>query len=372
MWLWITLVISFLTTFLITPFIIRLGFKFGFVDDPARNHPAVIHKKPIPRGGGIATFIGFSFSIIVINILSGAFSVSKSLIGILLSGLIIVLVGLLDDLYDLSPYLRLVTNILVAGIVVGAGVGITNFTNPFGGFVQLDSIIYYFSLPSFFGFFAGTHSIILIADIVAFFWIIWIMNALNWSSGVDGQLPGIAVITLTILAIVSSQLITSDPNQFTVAVIALAAAGAFLGFLPWSFYPQKIMPGYGGSSLAGFLIAVLAILSGAKLATALLVLLIPLVDSIWAVTRRVLRGQSPVWGDSFHLHHQLLKMGWSIPQICFLYYFLTLLLGVLAINLDTQEKFFAILILGTIIFSLLFTSFVILKKTGLKLHDKSR
>lgn len=371
MWLWITLLVSFLITFLVTPFVVKLGFRFGFLDLPARKHPAIIHKKPIPRGGGIAAFVGFSLSILIINLLSDSFSLSKNLIGILISSLIIVVVGLLDDLYDLSPYLRLVTNILVAGIVVGAGVGIASFTNPFGGLVQLDSIIYSFSLPSFFGPLAGFHSIILFADIVAFFWIIWVMNALNWSSGVDGQLPGIAVITLTILAVVSSQLIASDQNQFTVAIVALAAAGAFLGFLPWSFYPQKIMPGYGGSSLAGFLIATLAILSGAKLATALLVLLIPLVDSIWAIVRRLIRGRSPVWGDSFHLHHQLLKMGWSIPQICFLYYFLTLALGILAINLDTQEKFFAILILGTIIFSLLFTSFVILRRAKIKLNDKS-
>jgi len=370
MWFWLALSLAFFITFFLTPFVAKFSFRWGFVDDPTRNHPAVIHKKPVPRAGGIAIFTGFTLSLITTVSISQSIVLTKSLIGILISGFIIVIVGILDDKYDLSPYLRLIFNFLVAAIVVGSGVGITSFTNPFGGLVFLDKIVYSFSLPDYFGPFSGPHSIILLADIVAFFWIIWMMNALNWSSGVDGQLTGIATITLIIIAIVSSQLTPIDPNQFIVTLLAVAAGGAFLGFLPWSFYPQKIMPGYGGASLAGFLIAVLAILSGAKLATALLVLLVPLVDSIWAVIRRVLSGKSPVWGDSFHLHHQLLKFGWSVPQICFLYYFMTLILGVLAINLDTQRKFFAIVILGIIIFAFLFTSFVLLRKVKLKSRVK--
>jgi UDP-GlcNAc:undecaprenyl-phosphate GlcNAc-1-phosphate transferase len=145
-------------------------------------------------------------------------------------------------------------------------------------------------------------------------------------------------------------------------ILAFAAAGAFLGFLPWSFYPQKIMPGYGGSTLAGFLIAVLAILSGAKLATALLVLIIPLVDSVWTIVRRLVNRRSPVWGDRLHLHHQLLKMGWSVPKICLFYYLIGLILGVLALNFDTREKFFALSVLGVLTFSLLFTGYIILRK----------
>ena len=161
-------------------------------------------------------------------------------------------------------------------------------------------------------------------------------------------------------------LISSDNVQLLPAIIAFAAAGSFLGFLPSSFYPQKIMPGYGGAALAGFLIAVLAILAGAKLASVLLIILVPLIDSIWAVSRRILSRRSPVWGDSFHLHHQLLRMGWSVPQICFLYYSLTFTFGLLALNLDSEGKFFAIAILGALIFSGLFTIFILARKFDLR------
>lgn len=364
--LWLSLFLAFIISFLLTPLIMKLAKKFSIIDLPTRQHPAVIHKKPTPRAGGIPPLIAFVSVLLIISLISPFFALNKAVIGIIMASLLVVIVGTLDDKYDLNPYFRLGTNILVALIIVGFGIGITSFTNPFGGLVRLDSVIYNFTLPSSLAFLSGTHSIILFADLVAFAWIIWIMNALNWSSGVDGQLSGIAVIALCILGFASAQLIVRDQSQLRVSIIAFSAAGAFLGFLPWSFYPQKIMPGYGGSTLAGLLISVLAILSGAKLATALLILLIPLVDSIWTVTRRVFNKRSPVWGDSFHLHHQLIKLGFSIPQICLLYYSVSLILGLIALNLDSQAKFFALATIGVLIFSLLYTFFVLLKKTALR------
>lgn len=363
---WLPVFIAFITSFLVTPLVIKLADRFGFVDFPNRHHPAIIHKKVVPRAGGIPPLIGFIVALLLVTLLIPSFTLNKALLGIMIASLVVVFVGSLDDKYDINPYLRLLANFVVGLIVVGFGIGITSFTNPFGGFIHLDSIILTINLPIFFGVFAGAHHIILFADLIALFWIIWIMNAMNWSSGVDGQLSGIAVIALAILGIASAQLISKDPAQMRVSIIAFAAAGAFLGFLPWSSYPQKIMPGYGGSTLGGFLIATLAILSGAKLAIALLILLVPLVDSFWAVVRRVGGRRSPIWGDSFHLHHQLLKMGFSIPQVCLLYYSASLLLGLLALNLDSKEKFFAICIVGVIIFSLLYSFFVVLRRVALK------
>lgn len=357
--------IAFIISFVSTPLVIKFANRIGLLDDPQRKHPAIIHTKPIPRGGGVAPFIGFGASILLIISLSNSLIITKPLFGILVAAFLLVLIGLLDDKFDLNPYLRLFANIIVAGIVVGFGVGISSFTNPFGGQINLDSIVYSFSLPSYFGILSGHHSIVLLADIIAFLWIIWIMNALNWSSGVDGQLTGIVSIALVILGIVSVSLVQNDPSQFLTATIAFAAAGSFLGFLPWSFYPQKIMPGYGGATLAGFLIAVLAILTGAKMATVLLVLLIPLVDSFWAVVRRIANKRSPVWGDNLHLHHQLLKLGFTVPQVCLIYYLAGILLGILGLNLDSQKKFFAIAIIGVVIFSLLFTIFFVLKRLTL-------
>ncbi len=358
--------LAFVLSFTATPLVIKLATNFGFVDNPKRSHPAILHKTPIPRAGGLATFIGFFISILIIVLLSNTLTFTKPLLGILVGSFLLVLVGLADDKYDLNPYLRLATNFIVVLVAVGFGIGISSVTNPFGGQIRLDSIIYSFSLPTYFGLFAGHHSLILLADIVAFIWIIWVMNALNWSSGVDGQLTGIVVIALAILGIVSVNLLSSDPSQILPAIVAFAATGSFLGFLPWSFYPQKIMPGYGGATFAGFLIAILAIISGAKLATVLLVLLVPLVDSVWAVVRRIASKRSPVWGDREHLHHQLLKLGLSVPQVCLIYYAAGLILGFLGLFLSSQEKFFAIAIIGVAIFSLLFTSFILFKRLSLK------
>lgn len=358
----LALVISFVST----PLVISLAHKFGFVDNPSRPHPAILHNKIIPRAGGLPPLIGFISAVLIVSQVSSQFSITKPLAGVILAAILLVIVGLLDDKYDLNPYLRLVTNFIVAAVVVGFGIGISSITNPFGNQLHLDSITYTFSLPSYFGFLAGHHSIILLADVVAFIWIVWVMNALNWSSGVDGQLTGIATIALLVLGLVSVGLVKNDPNQITTAIIAFAAAGTFLGFLPWSFYPQKIMPGYGGATLAGFLIAVLAILSGAKLASVLLVLLVPLVDSVWVVVRRLASKHSPVWGDNYHLHHQLLKLGLSVPQVCLLYYTVGLVLGVIALEFDSERKFFALLISAVVLFSLLFTGFFIIKKVNLK------
>ncbi len=355
-------VCAFTVSLVVTPLVIRLAYKFGYLDYPNRSHPAILHSKPLPRAGGVPPLIGFVAALFFTAAVSSSFGLSKALMGIIIASIFLVVVGLLDDKFDLNPYLRLFTNFVAVAIAVGAGIGIVAFTNPFGGLFFLDRLVLTINLPTIFGFLSGTHHIIVLADLIAALWIVWVMNALNWSSGVDGQLSGIATISLAILGVAALQLTFRDPSQAPAAVIAFAAAAAFGGFLPWSFYPQKIMPGYGGSTLAGFLIAVLAILSGAKLATALMVLLIPLVDSFWTVVRRLAARRSPVWGDRLHLHHQLLNMGWSPPQICLLYYLIGLVLGILALGFDSQGKFFALAIFGTIAFAALFTSYTLLRR----------
>lgn len=352
MWFFALFVLAGALTFLLTPAIIAFAKKFGFLDLPSRPHPAIIHKKPLPRAGGLATFLGI-FLTLGIFFSFGHLTASKPLVGILAASFLIVATGLADDHFDLNPYLRLATNFLAILLVVGAGVGISGFTNPLGGFIHLDSLRLSFTVPSLLPF-AGPHSILVYADIFAFLWIAWIMNALNWSSGVDGQLSGIAGISFLILGIVSLRL--PGTTQILTASLAFAAAGSYLGFLPWSFYPQKIMPGYGGSALAGFLLATLSILSGAKLATAALVLAVPIIDGLWAVFRRIYHGRSPVWGDREHLHHRLLQRGWSVPKIALFYYSTTALLGVAALTLSSRGKLFAIVMVAIVILGVIFTA----------------
>lgn len=340
---------------LLTPFTIWMAKKFLVVDFPWRSHPAILHKGLIPRGGGLAPYLAIVASYMLFLHFNGSLSIDKHVIGILTAGIIVVVVGILDDKYDLNPYLRLATNFLAAGIVVASGVGITWITSPLGGVIRLDEIILRFNFPDIlpYSFFAGPHSIVVLADIFAFLWIVWVMNALNWSSGVDGQLSGIATIGLVALGIAAGRYLTTDPNQLAVAILAFASAGAFIGFLPWSFYPQKIMPGYGGSTLAGLILASLSILAGAKLATTFLLLLVPLVDAVWAIVRRLLSRRSPVWGDKKHLHHQLLSLGLSKQQVVIFYYLLAGVTAYLALALDNRGRFFAIAVGGVVILACL-------------------
>ena len=174
------------------------------------------------------------------------------------------------------------------------------------------------------------------------------MNIIGWSCGVDGQLPGFVTIAAVIIGILGLRA-NQDITQWPVIILAAACAGAYLGFLPWNFYPQKIMPGYSGKSLAGFFLAVLAILSGAKVATMILVLGVPMADAVLTIIRRVATGHSPVWGDRGHLHHKLLDLGFSKRRIAVFYWLFSVVLGVGALFLNSQQKFYAMVMVFVIL-----------------------
>lgn len=326
-------IVSALITLLVTPFIIRLARKYGLVDDPSlRPHPAHTHTGIIPRAGGLALFLGIAIAGFIF------LPATKLFIGTLLSCTLLTVIGLIDDKRDVNPYLRLGTNALAALIVIAAGAGIPYITNPAsGGILHLDTIR--LTLP----FFPG-HTILLWADIVAFLWIMWTMNIVGWSAGVDGQMPGFVAISAAVLGILSMRFSIADPTQLPITILALIVSGAYAGFIPWNFYPQKIMPGYGGKTLAGFLLAVLGIFSYGKFGTALLVLGIPTIDAISTLIRRTALGKSPVWADRGHLHHMLLAMGWGRRRIALFYWGVSAILGAVALTVNSQQKAFAFFI----------------------------
>jgi len=329
--------VAFLITFSLTPLVAKFAKKFGLVDDPRhRPHPAHIHKGIIPRAGGLAIYLGFVVTCLLF------LPITKVLLGIIGGATIIILIGLWDDRADLSPYFRFLTNFLAAGIVVGAGVGIPYITNPFGGVLRLDIWRIGFN-------FWGPHSILVLADLFAIFWIVWCANIVNWSKGVDGQMPGFVAIAAATLGILSFRFSAHDISQWVVTALAFTTAGAFLGFLPWNFYPQKIMPGYGGGTLAGYLLAVLSILSWGKLGTAILVLGIPMIDASYTIGRRIVQGKSPFRADRGHLHHKLLDLGWGKRRIALFYWLFSAILGVVALTLTSQQKLFAIVLLAVIV-----------------------
>ncbi len=328
----IAFVTSLILTFFVTPFVVKLAKYFELIDDPTKNkHPKAIHTYPVPRAGGIAVFLGFITSVFIF------FPIDKHLTGIIIGATIIVALGVLDDKYNLSPYLRLLIGFLAAAFPIASGIGIAFLTNPLGGIINLTDPQFSFYL------FGETRSIWVLSDLFALFWIVFMMNMLNMGAkGVDGQLPGvISIAALTISAL--SLRFSADITQWPVVVLSMIVAGAFAGFLPWNFYPQKIMPGYSGSTLGGYLLAVLSILSTTKVGTLTVVLAVPLIDTLYTMTRRVLEGKSPVWGDTGHLHHRLLKIGWSKRQVAFFYWLITGFLGALALNLNSEDKLYTII-----------------------------
>ncbi|MCH7730747.1 undecaprenyl/decaprenyl-phosphate alpha-N-acetylglucosaminyl 1-phosphate transferase [Patescibacteria group bacterium] len=321
--------VAFLITILATPLVIRFAKKYGLVDDPKKHkHPKVIHTYPIPRGGGLALFLGIAIAALVF------LPLDKHLIGILAGATIITIMGIADDKYNLNPYLRLTIGFLAAAAPIVAGIGIAFISNPQGGIIDL-------SQPQINFFLLGEQrSIWLISDAFALIWIVFMMNTLNMGAkGVDGQLTGVVVIAAVAIAALSLKF-SADITQWPVIVLASITAGAFLGFLPWHIYPQKIMPSYGGATLAGFLLAVLSILATTKVGLLIVVLGIPLVDTGYVIIRRIAKGRSPVWGDRGHLHHRLLDAGWSKRRVAAFYWLISAGLAALALNLNTADKLY--------------------------------
>lgn len=340
----LSFIVSFILAAVLTPFTIRFAKRYGFIDDPKkRKHPALLHKMAIPRAGGLPIFVAF------LMVSLALIEPSKQLLGILLGGSVLVGVGLLDDKKDLPSKYKFGGQILAALIVVGSGVGIPFIPNPISAVlgqgyevIRLDTLRFTFD-------FFGTHSILIWADLFAIFWIVWVINMVNFSSGVDGQMPGIVFVALIVIFAASLRFFPADANQIIVSQISLIAAGATLGFLIFNFFPAKIFPGDSGSYFLGFIVAVVAILSGAKVGTAILVMAIPLIDGVFTVIRRIVSGKSPFLGDKKHLHHRLIELGWGQRKIALFYWFLCAILGTAALLLASLEKLFATLVVAVVV-----------------------
>jgi UDP-GlcNAc:undecaprenyl-phosphate GlcNAc-1-phosphate transferase len=318
-------------SFAVTPIVIKIANRFGLIDDPAKNkHEKVIHTHPTPRGGGLAIFAAIFIAVLIF------LPLDKHIKGILAGAIIIVIMGFLDDKYNLNPYLRLGLCIIAALMPIAAGIGIPFLSNPMGGIIDL-------SQPRIaFDFLGQSGNIWVLSDLFALFWIVFLMNMLNMGAkGIDGQLTGVVLIASATIAALSLKF-SADIAQWPVIILASIMSGAYLGFLPWHVYPQKIMPSYGGATLAGYLLAILSILSTTKVGTLMIVLGVPLVDTGYVIIRRIFSGKSPVWGDRGHLHHKLLDSGWSKPMVAVFYWTLTLLLGIVALYLNTPNKLYTI------------------------------
>lgn len=328
-----------------TPIAIFFLKKFNVVDDPRRKHPGIIHKKPIPRGGSIPFFVGAIIASLIF------LPINTLTLAIYASSTIALVIGVLDDKYDISPYIRFFTNFVCAFIVIIVGINVSFITNPLGGILFLDQIM------------IGPFPL---SSLVAVLWIVWVMNMLNWSKGVDGQMPGIVAISAAVIGILSLRFGTLDEASTISANLSFIISGASVGFLLYNFYPAKIFPGYGATSIY-LLLAIVSILSSAKLATAILVMGVPLADGAFTIIRRVLSGKSPFWHDKQHFHHLLLSMGYDQRRIALFYWLVSAILGALSFVLSSKGKLFAILMLIILVGgALLFLNYVVKNQNGKK------
>jgi UDP-GlcNAc:undecaprenyl-phosphate/decaprenyl-phosphate GlcNAc-1-phosphate transferase len=295
-----------------TPLVKKIGLKSGYVDLP---NPRKVHQRPMVRLGGVAIFAGNICAWLVIWI-SGRFSglpvTSKyELIGVTVGGLCFFLIGLLDDLFTLSPILRLLLQAGVAVMAWKCGVSIDFFTVPFYGLAQMSWVL---------------------SLLVTVVWLVGIANAMNFMDGLDGLAAGIAGIAAVIMLMVCLSM-----NQPIAALLAAALAGGALGFLRYNFNPAQIFMGDGGAYFMGFTVAGVGIIGLVKSVTAVavalpfLILAVPIIDTSTVVIDRLLRGKSPFAADKRHLHHRLLQAGLSQRSIVLFIYSLAFWVGSLAI-----------------------------------------
>src|SRR5258706_312331 len=272
--------IACIVTAITVPFTIKWAKRVGLADDPkTHKHPAILHVKPIPRAGGIPLFLGVLVASIIF------LPLTKLTITLFIASLITLAIGTLDDKYDISPYVRFGINILCGLVVISGGVGIPFITNPFGGILHLDALRLTFD-------FLGHHSIIVYSDLLSLLWIVWVMNMLNWSKGVDGQMPGIVAISSIVIGLLSLRFPLTDPSTHIAATLSFIIAGSAIGFLFYNFYPAKIFPGYGATFL-----------------------------------------------------YLLLRLGLSQRQIALFYWILSAILGAASLTFSSRGKLFAIIML---------------------------
>ncbi len=334
-------IMIFFTTALVSALLtwptIKLAKHFNIVTDKnRRNHPAHTHTGIIPRAGGLPIIAAIAICTLLF------IQFNQIIWGIMISSMLLVLVGLADDYYDISPYVRFFGNIVISFLVVGFGLGIPYISNPFGGTIDLNAweIIIHFM---------GRHDYLVVGNLLAILWLTWTTNMVNWSKGVDGQLPGFVSVTAFFLGVLALRFSSHDIPSQTVAALSFIVSGAYAGFLPFNFYPQKIMPGYGGGGLAGFLLGILALLSFGKIGTALLILAVPMMDAVYTIIRRLRNKQSPFRADWGHFHHRLLEIGWGRRRIAVFYWTISAILGFASLFLEGVEKLIAFVTIGSVL-----------------------
>ncbi len=326
--------LSFFLSFATTPLAKRVAYIIGAIDIPKDKRR--MHKKPIPRCGGLAIIFGFMASVLCFG------PPSRGLAATMIGAGIIAIMGVIDDCKNLDAKLKFIVQIVAALVVVyGGDYRIEIITNPN---IMSDSA--YVVFPAW------------LSTVITVLWVVFITNAVNFIDGLDGLATGVSAIMSVSLVFIAVR-----SGEYTVAVMGTAIMGACFGFLPFNFNPAKIFMGDTGSTFLGFMLASLSIQGVFKsyaiisFAVPFLILGLPLFDAMFAMLRRILKGQNPMTADRGHLHHRLIDMGFSTKQSVFILYAISGVLGITAVLLAEQGTLMALGILVAVLV------FIILKTT---------
>ena len=313
-----------LISFLATPLVKNLAYKVGAIDVPKDNRR--MHHEPIPRLGGLAIFIAFLFTVIVLA------DIDRTTRGILLGAIMIVILGVMDDIMTLKALPKFLVQIAAAGVAVYHGCVIQFISNP-NIFSPQDYLnLGWLSIP------------------VTIIWIVAITNAVNFIDGLDGLAVGVSAISTASLLIIALMV-----EELNIAIILAALLGSCLGFIPYNKNPAKIFMGDTGATFLGFILATLSVQGLFKLyaiisfAVPFLILGIPIFDICFAFLRRIAKGQNPMKADRGHVHHRLIDMGFNQKQAVAISYMLTAILGLAAVLLTSSGELRALILIGAVI-----------------------
>lgn len=316
------------------PLIRKQAIAAGYYDAPGERK---IHKFPIPRLGGVAIWLGFMAALVVLALSNSWYkALGANMPGILAGGSLIFVLGLLDDLLTLSPYLKLVVQFIAALAAFALGVQINTLDLPESKLLVLNAL----SLP------------------VTVIWIVSLSNAMNFIDGLDGLAGGVTTLSALTLAVIA--VFTGQPSA---ALLAALLAGASLGFLAFNFHPAKIFMGDGGALFCGFMLACISVTGVLKTKVVVMllpmfVLSVPILDITYSVFRRVLRGQNPFLPDADHIHHQLLKAGITQVRTVTYFYVLCVVGGLISVWYVNYLGTYIALLVGLLILAALLIAVV--------------
>ena len=315
-------------TLLATPVVRHYARRYGLVDNPEARR---VNTLAIARGGGVAIVFGFatvSTALIVLNsfvdlrfVNAPQVATHARIVALIGGGVLAAGIGFLDDWYQLRARWQFAGQFVLAGVAVALGIAVRNINDPLSanGTLELSSVI---------------------GAVAAVIWIVGMINSINFIDGLDGLSSGIALIAALTLGVIS---LLDEPVEPYVAMFCFVLAGSLAGFLRWNFHPASIFTGTSGIMFVGYTLAALSILGTAKIAVALLVLGVPIMDTFWIIVRRTAARRSPFAPDRGHIHHRLLDLGLSHRNTVLVIYGVCILLAVLSLGLSVNGQMYAFL-----------------------------